>query len=224
MLRYLGAIAGVAALAFAAYETGRAQNEAEISRLTTTLENTETALVDARAAGLSAQEQERIARERAVAIAERYREDVPAGDRLALLQLMDRRLEVGVDVERLRFVLSEVQAVEDCDDAIETKRFLLTTPVAVSREGTITFGDQRITVTGQGTPAQDEEGRPQGWFDVAEPVSIRFLKLDGDVSLAEGVLPLTHRLVDGDREWRFQIRAQDERGFIEVSAQTCAFP
>jgi hypothetical protein len=94
----------------------------------------------------------------------------------------------------------------------------------VTRESTVSFGGNRIVVTGQGTPDRDEEGRPVGWFDVAQPVSIRFLKLDGAVSLAEGVLPLSHRVIDGDVEWRFLIRPQVERGFVEVTARTCAFP
>lgn len=223
-IRYIAGIAAVAAVGFVAYETGRAQNEAEIGRLSASVTALERQILDARAGALAAREQERSARDRALAIAERYRQDVPAGERLGLLQLIDGRLEEGVDVERLRFVLGEVEPVEACDDAIETKRFLPTTPVAVSRESVVTFGNNRITVTGQGTSARDEQGRPQSWFDLAEPVSIRFLKLDGGVTLAEGILPLTHRLVDGDREWRFQIRPQDERGFVEVSAQTCAFP
>ncbi len=223
-LRYLLLLGSLVGVGFVAYETGRAQNAAEIDRLRAQTAELEREMLDARAGVLAAREQERAARERAHAIAERYRSDVPAGDRLALLGLMDRKLEEGVDVERLRFVLTEVQARDVCDDDVETKRFLLTTPVAVSRDSTITFGDDRITVTGQGSSARDEEGRPEGWFDLAQPVSIRFLKLDGAVSLAEGILPLTHRLVDGDREWRFQVRPQDERGFVEVTAQTCAFP
>ncbi len=224
LVRYALTLVALGIAGFVAYETGRAQNAAEIERLTSTVQDLERELLNARAGAMAAREGERAARERAVAIADRYQRDVPDGDRLALLELLDARLAEGVDAARLQFVLTEVQERDVCDDAIETKRFLLTTPVAVSRENTVSFGDNRITVTGQGAPARDDAGRPEAWFDIAEPVAIRFLKLDGGVSLAEGVLPLTHRLVDGDAEWRFQIRPQAERGFIEVSAETCAFP
>mgnify|MGYP006295192029 FL=1 len=224
VVRWFLGLAGVAAAGFVAYETGRAQNQAELTRLSDEVGALEQQVIDAREAALKARERERAARERAHAIAERYQRDVPTEARRELLALIDRRLEDGVPVERLRFVLAEVQPREDCAETVETKRFLLTTPVAVSRDNTVSFGEGRITVTGQGTPTRDDEDRPEAWFDPAQPVSVRFLKLDGAVSLAEGTLPLTHRLVDGDREWRFQVRTQAARGFVEVTAQTCAFP
>jgi len=224
VVRWVLVLVGVGIAAVVAYQTGRAQNQAELERLSGEVTDLERQIVDAREAALMARERERAARERAHAIAERYQRDVPTGDRRDLLTLIDRRLEDGVGVPRLRFVLAEVRPREDCAEAVETKRFLLTTPVAVSRDNSVTFGDGRITVTGQGTAARDDSGRPEAWFDPAQPVSIRFLKLDGAVRLAEGMLPLTHRLVDGEREWRFRVRPHAERGFVEVAAQTCAFP
>lgn len=223
-VRWLLVLVGVTVAGVAAYEIGRAQNAAELDRLDGEVAALERQVIDAREAALTARERERAARERAHAVAERYQRDVPTGQRRELLALIDRRLEAGVPSERLRFVLAEVQPREECAEAVESKRFLLTTPVAVSRESTVTFGEGRITVTGQGTPVRDDGGRPEAWFDPAQPVSIRFLKLDGAVSLAEGTLPTTHRLVDGDREWRFQVRPDEDRGFVEVTAQTCAFP
>lgn len=224
VVRSVLVLVGVGVAAVVAYQTGRAQNQAELERLSGEVTDLERQIVAARETALKAGERERAARERAHAIAERYQRDVPTGERGELLSLIDRRLEDGVGVPRLRFVLAEVEPREDCAEAVETKRFLLTTPVAVSRDNSVTFGDGRITVTGQGTAARDETGRPEAWFDPAQPVSIRFLKLDGAVKLAEGMLPLTHRLVDGEREWRFRVRTHAERGFVEVAAQTCAFP
>ncbi len=224
MVRWVVAIALVLALGLVAYQTGRAQNAAVIERLGTEVERLEADLGRARTEAVAAQEQARAATDRAIAIAERYQRDVPQEDRARLLALLDRRLGDGLSPERLRFVLEAVEPREECADAVETRRFLVTTPVATTREGTVSFGGNRIVVTGQGTPDRDDEGRPVGWFDVAQPVSIRFLKVDGAVSLAEGVLPLAHRLVDGDREWRFLVRPQSERGFVEVTGQTCAFP
>jgi hypothetical protein len=224
VVRWVLVLVGVAAAAVVAYQTGRAQNQAELDRLGGEVVELERQVVDAREAALEARERERAARERAHAIAERYQRDVPIGTRRELLELIDRRLQEGVPVTRVRFVLAEVQPRDDCAEEVETKRFLLTTPVAVSRDNSVTFGDGRITVTGQGTAARDDTGRPEAWFDPAEAVAIRFLKLDGAVSLAEGTLPLTHRLVDGEREWRFRVRPHAERGFVEVAAQTCDFP
>ncbi|MEO1092114.1 MAG: hypothetical protein AAFX81_15910 [Pseudomonadota bacterium] len=227
MVRSLQWAAGAALIAlagFAAYQAGRAQNDAVVERLSSQAERLETQLRRARAEALAATEQAKVAVDRAHAIAERYRQDVPQDERAGLMALIDRRLADGLDPGRLRFLLEQAEALQECAEEVETRRFLVTTPVAVSRQNTVSFGDNRIVVTGQGTPDRDEEGRPVGWFDVAEPVSIRFLRLDGAVSLAEGVLPLTHRVVDGDQEWRFNVRAQADRGFVEVTGQTCAFP
>ncbi|TVQ29824.1 MAG: hypothetical protein EA356_15685 [Geminicoccaceae bacterium] len=224
VVRAMLALALVVGLGVVAYQTGRAQNAAVIDRLDGEVARLETAVRTVRGEATAAREQARAATDRAIAIAERYRRDVPQEERADLLALLDRRLADGLTVERLAFVLQNVQPREDCADTVETRRFLVTTPVAVTREATVSFGGNRIIVTGQGTPDRDDEGRPVGWFDVAQPVSIRFLKLDGAVSLAEGVLPLSHRVIDGDREWRFLIRPQTERGFVEVSGRTCAFP
>ncbi len=224
VLRWAAGLALFVALGLVAYQTGRAQNAAVVDRLSGEVERLETEMRRVRTEATAAREQARAATDRAFAIAERYQRDVPQDERASLLALLDRRLADGLSLERLAFVLEAVQPRENCADSVETRRFLVTTPVATTRESTVSFGGNRIVVTGQGTPDRDEEGRPVGWFDVAQPVSIRFLKVDGAVSLAEGVLPLAHRVVDGDREWRFLIRPQTERGFVEVTGQTCPFP
>lgn len=221
----IGAVVGfVGAVAVAAFETGVAQNAARVDNLEADLAVLADSAQAARAAAAAAEEQAKAATERAFAIADRYKRDVPQGERADLLRLIDQKRAEGLSVERLIFVVEVAREAQVCEEEVETKRFILPTPVAVTRDGSVSFGENRITVTGQGTPSRDDEGRPQGWFDVAEPVQIRFLKLDGEVTFADGLLPLVHRLVDGEREWRFQIRARDERGMVEITGEACAYP
>ena len=90
VVRWLLVLVGVAVVGFLAYETGRAQNQAELDRLVAEVDDLEQQVIDARETALKARERERAARERAHAIAERYQRDVPTGERRELLAQIGR--------------------------------------------------------------------------------------------------------------------------------------
>jgi len=78
-------------------------------------------------------------------------------------------------------------------------------------------------VTGIGEPAKDASGAPQAWFDPGEPVTISFTRVGGKATEVEGLLPLTHGVVMGSTEYRFNV-VTGPRGFIVVSADRCKYP
>ena len=74
-----------------------------------------------------------------------------------------------------------------------------------------------------GQSATSASGQPEGWYDPAKPVVLKFSHLGGESSEVTGMLPLHHSMLVGDSEYRFTATAGD-RGFINVTADRCKFP
>src|SRR5690606_22166602 len=182
------------------------------------------ALVDVRqerealAAGIEA------ARKREAEWEHRYRQDVPTGTAREIFALVQQRIAAGVPADRLAFVIGATDAKDNCRGRPQTKRFILQTPRTSGANDTIAFADGSIRITGRGEPTIDANGGPLGWFDPSKPVTVRFTQLGGRTSEATGTLPLSHSVVQNNREWRFNIAAGDPRGFIYVTADDCAYP
>ena len=82
-----------------------------------------------------------------------------------------------------------------------------------------------MIVTGEGTAVRAADGTPGQAFDTAQPVTLRFLEIGGEVATTSGALPLAHALAVEGNELRFAIRANERsKGEIEVSAQRCQLP
>ncbi|MFN4088626.1 MAG: hypothetical protein ACK4QW_06215 [Alphaproteobacteria bacterium] len=126
--------------------------------------------------------------------------------------------------DRLAFVIGAIDPKDNCRGRPETRRFILPTPAASGGNDTVAFADGSIRITGRGESVMGAGGAPQGWFDPAKPVTIRFVQLGGRTSETAGVLPLTHSVVQNKREYRFTIAAGEPRGFVFVTADECAFP
>lgn len=154
---------------------------------------------------------------------QRYETDVPAGDVKTLLEQARDRIASGIPAERLAFVLSQATAGKACDGELQTKRFLVQTPLASGAAGSVSFAESTVTVTGTGTSATDGAGNPLARYDPAQPVTLRFTVLGGAATEAAGALPLHHSVVVGDTEYRFTVAA-GESGFVNVTGQGCAFP
>jgi hypothetical protein len=155
-------------------------------------------------------------------IKSRYDRDVPTGPLKDLADRIEVRLEGGLDPDRLGFVISQVRSERTCGE-ISTKRFLIQTPLYQGANTSVTFADRTITVTGQGQSASDSQGRPEAWYDPAQPITLRFTVIGGDQTATEGLLPLHHSVVIGSTEHRFTMRASDQ-GFITVVQEPCSFP
>ena len=224
IIKWVFMLAVFAVLGFWAYRTGAFLAEQGVRELRGEIDRLTAALVDVRqerealAAGIEA------AREREAEWQNRYRQDVPTGTALEIFQLVQKRLEAGVAPDRLAFVVGATDAKDNCRGRPETRRFILPTPNSSGGNDTVAFADGSIRITGQGESAIGAGGSPQGWYDPAKPVTIRFVQLGGRTSEATGALPLTHSVVQNKREYRFTIAAGDPRGFVYVTADDCAFP
>jgi hypothetical protein len=70
----------------------------------------------------------------------------------------------------------------------------------------------------------NEAGQKEAWFDTAQPVMLRFSEIGGKTSEAVGILPIQHGWIVGDSEFRFNIAAEDKRGFLTITSERCNFP
>lgn len=166
--------------------------------------------------------QVRQALEKARMTEQRYAADVPRGTNRQLYDLMRARMADGLSVARLRFLIGSAQRERNCVDP-DTRRFVVRTPVTSGPRSAASFGKDRITVTGQGASAKSDDGRPQAWFDPGKPVRLTFTAVGQPSTEHGGVLPFSHSVVLGEREFRFLIQA-GRRGFVQITAEDCAYP
>ncbi len=154
---------------------------------------------------------------------QKYGRDVPTGTERTLLEAIRSRLSEGFDAERLAFVIGEAGSeARDCT-VPETKRFLVRTPISRGAAASVNFADGLVTVTGEGESDRNEAGQPEAWYDPAADLSLRFRTIDGEESVARGVLPIQHAFVAEGFEHRFTAAA-GARGFVEVTGDRCPFP
>lgn len=221
-----GAFAGLLiGMALAGYRVGLSQNRIEASRLEHDLakEHERNRLLSERMA--RAEQAAEAAAVRLAQLQAAYRAEVPSGELRRLVDLATERLRQGVPAARLAFALREVRIERRCDPGIETKRLAVHTPTATAVVGSVGFADNRITITGEGAAARAADGAAQAWFDPMKPVGLRFLRIDGEVGTAEGLLPLAHSVVMGNSEFLFMAKASDRQpGAIDVTMQRCVFP
>ncbi|HYD30784.1 MAG TPA: hypothetical protein VEB64_07965 [Azospirillaceae bacterium] len=164
----------------------------------------------------------RTAETKAVELEARVAKELPVGETARLSKLVAERLVAGVDPNRLAFVIAAAQNQKTCQ-AAETKRFVLPTPIFKAPNRTVGFAGL-ITITGEGQPARDSAGNPEGWFDPSQPVTIKFSVIGGrGESVTTGTLPLHHSVVVDNTEHRFTITAS-ARSFVEVTGDRCAYP
>lgn len=152
----------------------------------------------------------------------RYEADVPTGGRLALLGLVSERLAAGVDPERLAFLIKAAEDKRDCEE-VETKRFLVRTPLYDGANTSVTFANEAVAVTGSGESETTDAGLPQAWYDPEKPVSLVFTRIDGQTTEISGTLPLQQSVVHDGVEHHFLVRP-GARGFAQVAAERCAYP
>lgn len=215
-----GLVGGAAAIF---YEIGTEKVQAQLRQLETKLskaENEADQLRDSAATAVEAAEQ---ARDAAEDIRLRYAREVPRGERKALLSMLEKKIETGMPVERLAFLINAATIERICDEELETKRTALRTPIGRQPEGVASFANGRIVVTGRGKPSKNEAGQALAWYDPAEPVVMSFRKIDGSNDVKEEVLPVTHSIVQGNNEYRFNV-SEGRTGYVQVSMQRCDFP
>ena len=141
-----------------------------------------------------------------------------------LLSLAQRRLGEGLSPARLAFVVDNAREPRACDGDPITKRFLVRTPIYRGGNDAVGFADGLITLTANGEAATDEAGRPEAWFDPAQPIRIQVDRAGGEQQVFEGPLPLSFAVVRQNTEYRFAARPGERRGFIQVTEERCPYP
>ena len=153
-----------------------------------------------------------------------YEQEVPQGQVREIMMAVRDRLEEGVDPERITFVVGAVQNETRCAPDIVSRRFIVQTPISAGANGSVSFANRAITVTGTGESSIDSSGNVAGWFDSAKPVSLSFAVPGGDSTAVKGLLPLHHAVVLNGKAHKFTVTAADTRGFVMVTEQVCDYP
>ncbi len=223
LVKFAAALTALVLLGFFAYETGTAFAQREVRSLREQLAELQGQFNSLDAENQNLNVQLRGSKTQVAEWNARYEQDVPTGDAKELFRQLQSQLDNGVPPKRLSFVIREAKAANECQNRPITKRFILRTQGGRGKNNWIGFAKSAIVVTGTGKAALGGDGRPQAWFDPAKPVAIKFTRVGGKTSEAKGLLPLSHGVVMGGTEFRFNI-VTGPRGFIVVSADRCKYP
>lgn len=153
---------------------------------------------------------------------EKYKTEVPQGVYKQLADLVKKQLDAGIKPERLSFVIEAARPPKNCTAPV-SKRFVVKTPVYSGPRGAVSFGNGVVTVGGEGESSVNSGGQPEAWYDPGKQVKIVFTEIGGKKTVKEGLLPVQHSLVVGNKEYRFTVAA-GERSFISVTSDTCDYP
>jgi type II secretory pathway component HofQ len=225
LVKWAVALAMIGLAGVFAYMTGTSLAEIDVQRkseqiadLTNRANGLQTENTALRAAASQAQAQARDWEQR-------YKAEVPTGDRKVLLDLATRKLNEGVDLARLTFLINAAANARVCDAELESKRLRVKTPIGkAGKETSAAFADRKITITADGVPAVNEKGEKESWFDPTQPVTFQFTPLNGQAVAATGIVPLQHQMVMGDSEFHFSIDIDERKGFALVTSERCNFP
>ena len=219
---YAATVRGVFGLFAVVYMMGLSHGQIDLSRSLARIEE----LTAQESQHMQARGNAEAARDKAVleleTLRQRYARDVPTGPIREIMDLAATRLERGVERERLKQVLTLMQDQRSCEQP-STKRFVVRTPIDRTSANSVQFADNQITVAGEGVSARDRDGNPEGWFDPAQPLTVRFTIAGGRPQEVSGKLPVTQSIVFGGWEHRFTV-APGPRGFVTVAADRCSYP
>lgn len=224
LFRLLFITAVLVGLGVVAYRTGTVLAEREVSGLRVEVDRLTTGIAALGGEKVELQQQVEAARLAETQWRERYDAEVPTGKSRELFALVEDQIAKGADPARIEFLVKTAANERSCDDQPRTKRFYVRTPIYEGANDAVTMADNAVIVFAQGESVIDVEGNPEAWFDAAKPVQVRFVQPGGGGTEVSGLLPLYHSVVRGDREYRFSITAAERRGFVFVTADSCAFP
>ena len=201
--------------------------EHEVTRLTTT---TDAAVAAASEAGASEQElrsavdqRESTLRDEGAAWQQRYEAEVPYGEAAVLWTQVSERLADGVSVDRLGEVIALVDEERACDDETPSRRIVVQTPFHTASTGAASFADGRISISGTGENADDENGYPVAWFDPGQAVTLTVSTIGGEEETVEGTLPIYHNVLLGSDQYRFAV-TEGPPDFAIVTVERCDYP
>lgn len=223
LIKFAAVLTALVMLGFFAYETGTAFAQREVRSLREELGDLKEQRNSIDAENQNLKAQLRGAKGQVAEWSQRYQQDVPTGEARELFRLLSAQLEAGVPAKRLAFVITEAKAASECANEPTSKRFILRTKGARGKNNWVGYANSAIVVTGLGEPAMAAGNRPLAWYDPAKPVTISFTRVGGKTTEATGLLPLSHGVVLGSTEYRFNI-VTGPRGFVVVTADRCKYP
>lgn len=223
VVMWLIILLGLSAVGFYAYATATKLAEMDISALNAQVGKLETSIETLKQNNAALEAALQVERQRGLELQRRYEAGVPTGQRLAFLDLLNARLAQGITVERLTTLIRSARVERKCDENPVTKRFVVQNPLHSGANSSVSFAENRVTVTANGASAVNANGSPEGWYDPAKPIAARFTLLGGEVFTTEGVLPLHYSVIAGGSEFQFTLVPGD-RGFVNVTADRCAYP
>lgn len=212
----------------AAYEVGLSQTRSEVERLIADLEaqrdqNRELSARVATAEQRAEQAREEAVRLSGVGVAGQPSRPGLHPDLEPLLRLSERKLAEGVPLERITKVVEELRRERNCLAKVETKRLAVRT--AISRDASPTgFADGLFQIQASGATARSANGLSEAWFDPAKPIDLAIKLRTGQPRTASGTLPFEHAVVIDRREYIFQARSHERRGFVELALRVCDYP
>lgn len=154
---------------------------------------------------------------------DRFEKEIPTGPTLEIMELVRQRMDDGLDGTRLLNLISLAQNTSNCDDSPEVKRFIVNTLIYSSPDNSISLGNGSVTVTGDGEPTLNAEGKPEAWYDPTKPLTVTFTELGGKSEKISGELPIHKSMVFGANEYRFSI-SKGKQSFASISVTRCDFP
>lgn len=153
----------------------------------------------------------------------RFENEIPKGIHMDILKLIEKRLDEGLEPERLLSVIGVTQNSSNCDASPEVKRFIVDTAISQHPSNSVRIAKGAVLVAGFGTSAMADNNKPEAWFDPKKPVKMIFTHVGGKSETVEGVLPVHKNMLVGASEYRFSIVA-GKQNFARVSATRCDFP
>jgi len=224
MFRWTVLVAALAGGIYLAYEAGSNLSQHRIADLRAEVNRLAAAEAQLQRENTRLEAVAETARRHAEGWQQRYEHEVPKGTPAQLLALLQRQLDGGVTQERLVMMIDAAGETAACSGEPVSKRFLVRTPLHEGANDAVSFASNAITVTARGQSMVNANGDPEAWFDPDRPVEIQFIELGGEQSEAAGLLPLHHAIRLSDQEYRFTVVAGESRGFVMVTAASCALP
>jgi hypothetical protein len=214
----------LAALAYVAYEAGRAHWRAEVDRLqraNAQLEALDRERVQRLVEALSRIE---VLEARNTALEQELARRVPDVRMAELVELLKARLADGIPIDRLASILRSLTRERDCVLEEQGVRVFVRVPLASDRRNHASLAGGLMSVRLEGEPARDGEGRPEAWYDPAAAVRLLLVTVDGRRLEYDETLPFTRSLVLGQREYRLLVQPDERRGFVRIVVESCSWP
>lgn len=137
-----------------------------------------------------------------------------------LVAVITEKANTGVEISRMETIISGMTKDAKCQSDVDTKRFIVLTPVSTTDISTASFERGLITLSASGSPTINEAGNPEAWFDTSKEITVNFMLMGGEEQQVTGLLPLYHSVITGGSEYRFSIAA-GRTSFVDASVQQC---